>query len=208
MKFFKLILLTVISIILITSLGCKKHENKQDDKKTYDLEYVEVYLRIPEPLGPNFIINGNVYQTEVNGHIYEFEKDLSDEVRASFVATQEELCDFLNNKNSISFSKTTFRVLSDYENRSESENSIGYFDTNTQRSWKQVLTTLKLHYGDFENHGYLYALSNRISSDLGWKCDKTYACCHLFSKMYLNLGGILTLTKCLSFRMRRSRFQS
>lgn len=40
------------------------------------------------------------------------------------------------------------------------------------------------------------------------KCDKTYAWCHLFSKMCLNLGGILTLTKCLSFQMRRSRFQS
>lgn len=27
------------------------------------------------------------------------------------------------------------------------------------------------------------------------KCDKTYAWCHLFSKMYLNLSGILTLTQ-------------
>ena len=35
-------------------------------------EYEEVYMRASEPYGSDFVVNGNMMQTQVNGHTYAF----------------------------------------------------------------------------------------------------------------------------------------
>ena len=54
---------------------------------------------------------------------------------------------------------------------SESSASRLLLNFNSVGTYRQVLATLQVIYGDYFNYGYLYALSNYIANELDWKTD-------------------------------------
>ena len=157
------IFIVVLAIIFICFVGFlfKHHQ-------TY--EYAEVYQHISEPYGSGFVYQGIVKQFVVNEHTYEFDSAISEEEYLAFVKEQEKLCKRLE-RNGLSTTGLTFRILTNYPNRTESENAIAYYDIACMKSWEQVLTTIQVCKGDYTNYGYLYALSNYVAEDLKWICD-------------------------------------
>lgn len=157
------IFIVVLAIIFICFVGFlfKHHQ-------TY--EYAEVYQHISEPYGSGFVYQGIVKQFVVNEHTYEFDSAISEEGYSTFVTEQEKLCKRLE-RNGLSTTGLTFRILTNYPNRTESENAIAYYDITSMKSWEQVLTTIQVCRGDYTNYGYLYALSNYVAEDLKWICD-------------------------------------
>ena len=133
-------------------------------------EYEEVYMRVSEPYGSDFVVNGNMMQTQVNGHTYAFSQEISAEKRDVFVNAQEKLCSYLG-KHGIQTEGLTFRVVTDYRNRTESAEKVAWFDVDTALTWEQVLTTIQASCGDYTNYGWLYALSNDTAAELDWSQD-------------------------------------
>lgn len=140
-------------------------------EKPPEYSYTEEYLRISEPYGEDFIFNGNVFQVSVNGHTYAFHSSIPEPVSNQFILAQEGLCQLLE-RNGISTAGQTYRVLENYSNWTDSANQVSYYGLNMLKSWKQVLTTVQAALGDYTNYGYLYALSNKVAADLGWKQDE------------------------------------
>lgn len=135
------------------------------DRNEY--KYAEVYRRISEPYGASFAFTGNMLQVTVEDHTYEFDETIAEEECSAFVTTQEKLCDLLEGQG-ISTAGLTFYILRDYLNRTDSENQTAYFGLECTKSWEQVFTTIQVCLGDYTNYGYLYALSDRVASDLKW----------------------------------------
>ncbi len=133
-------------------------------------EFTDVYLRITEPYGSSYILNGNVSQTAVEEHTYQFASDIEEEDCLSFIQAQEKLCAFLEEKG-IPTVGMLYRVLTDYSNWTDSDEAMAYFGLNTVESWEQVLTTIQVSLGDYTNYGYLYALANDVAEELGWETD-------------------------------------
>lgn len=150
-----------LAVCLLCS-GCSLFS--QSDK----YEYSEVYLRVSEPYGLEFLISGNVNQTVVGNHTYQFDTSISKEDRADFITGQEKLCELLDS-HGVSAAGLTFRILADYTNWTDSENNVAYFGLNTMSTWAQALTTVQVSLGDYTNYGYLYALANQIAAELGWQ---------------------------------------
>lgn len=165
---FRFLIFMVFVITLCTA--CQSEPAIETTHNDLEIAYEEVYMRIVEPYGSGFVLQGNVLRTVVGEHTYEFESTISETSRAMFVSNQEQLCIFLN-KNGVSTAGLTFRILADYPNRTESENQTAYYGIDCVKSWEQVLTTIQACMGDYTNYGYLYALSNRIATDLLWTCD-------------------------------------
>lgn len=133
-------------------------------------EYTEIYQRLTEPYGASFIQQGNVLQTIVGTHTYEFEDVISEKARTLFITAQEKLCKLLKEQGLLT-DGLTFRVLEDYPNRTESDNHLAYYGLRSMNTWEQVLTTVQVCLGDYTNYGYLYALSNHVAKELQWTCD-------------------------------------
>lgn len=132
--------------------------------------YTEEYRRIIEPYGNSFILDGNMFQTIVGAHTYEFESSISEEQRSAFVEKQEQLLGLLEEQN-VSTEGLTFRVLENYTNRTESDSFVAYYGLETMKTWEQALTTIRLCMGDYTNYGYAYALANQIAGKLNWQQD-------------------------------------
>ena len=162
----RVIAIIITVLLLICSVGCTAGDKETVQK----YEYTETYLRVMEPYGYSFIMNGNMQESVVNEHTYQFTPDISEEKRNEFISAQERLCSYLEDKG-VSCSDVTLRIISDYQNRTESENSTAYFGIDTVKTWEQVLTTIQLSMGDYTNYGYLYALANYTAKELGWKTD-------------------------------------
>ena len=157
----KKVLLLLVCLLLV---GCAQQEPAEL------CEYEEVYLRVSEPYGSTFVVNGNVLQCQINGHTYEFSKDVSPENRDTFINAQEKLCDYLG-RQGIHTDGLTFRVVEEYRNRTESAEALAWFDVSTAQTWEQALTTVQASCGDYTNYGWLYALANDIAGELGWTQD-------------------------------------
>lgn len=168
MKIFRF-LIFVVSIAFLCS-GCSFLDLQDFVQLQPTYEYTEVYRRISEPYGAGFAFQGNMLQVAIDNHTYEFEGTISEEECSAFVAIQEKLCDLLE-KQGIYTGGLTFCIIRDYPNRTDSENQTSYYGLDCAESWKQVLTTIQVCLGDYTNYGYLYALSNRIATDLQWICD-------------------------------------
>lgn len=173
----KRVLLLLICLLLV---GCAQQEPAEL------CEYEEVYLRVSEPYGSKFAVNGNVLQTRINGHTYEFSNEVSAENRDAFINAQEKLCDHLG-KHGILTEGLTFRVVADYRNRTESADALAWFDVSTAQTWEQALTTVQAACGDYTNYGWLYALSNDIAGELGWTQDP------ILDQGTLDKGALLNL---------------
>lgn len=122
----------LILAVLLLCAGCA--DTPEETEPTY--AYTEAYQRIQEPYASGFAFQGNLMQTMANERTYEFDPAISQEERDSFVTGQEALCAFLEEKG-ISTKGLTFRVLGDYTNWSDSENSTAYFDLASAGSWEQ-----------------------------------------------------------------------
>lgn len=168
MKTFR-ICIVVLAIVLLCS-GCAFLDQPDPSEPSLSYEYTEIYQRISEPYGSGFLIDGHLLQTVVDDHTYEFESSIPEEARSAFVTAQERLCRLLG-EHGISAAGSTFRVLADYPNRAESEQQTAYYGLDSIKSWEQVFTTIQICLGDYTNYGYLYALSNRVATDLQWACD-------------------------------------
>ena len=135
-------------------------------------EYSEPYVRLMEPCGTGFVLQKNILQTEVGGHIYRFEPTISADERAAFIQEQEALCALLD-AHGTGTDALCFFVLPDYTNWTDSENGAGYYSLGCRSSWQQALTTLQLALGDYTNYGYLYARADCLADELGWQRDGT-----------------------------------
>lgn len=139
------------------------------------LTFEEVSLKSYEVYSYSYIFSGTVYQTELDGNLYQFSSDISDIGRASFIASQQSILSLIPQISGVSF-----RVLYDYPNRCDSEAAAGYFDIMKLNTWEQVLTTLQLCYGQSVNYGYVYAMANDIAARLGWETDGSSAAPEVF----------------------------
>ena len=133
-------------------------------------EYSEPYVRLMEPCGTGFVLQKNVLQTELGGHIYRFAPSITEDERAAFIQGQEALCALLDG-HGISTDALCFFVLPDYTNWSDSANAVAYYSLDTLDTWRQALTTLQVALGDYTNYGYLYALADLAAAELGWERD-------------------------------------
>lgn len=136
--------------------------------------YEDIYLRLMEPCGTSFFMEGTAAQTVVGEHTYEFEGHISEKERDSFVNAQEKLCAYLEEQG-VSTAGMTFRIFADYVNRTESEENCAYFGLDTKGTWRQALTTIQVVFGDYTNYGYLYALANETAGELKWEREKVTA---------------------------------
>lgn len=164
----------LIGLLLLALLlsGCSESTPAQTTDPQPQYTFEEVYLRIMEPYGTGFILSGKAWQTTVGEHTYDFHPSISEEDRCAFITAQEELCAYLQD-HSLSSSGLTFRLFQDYVNRTESDNALAFYGTQTVQSWEQILTTVQTVMGDYTNYGYLYALANHIAGELGWSQDST-----------------------------------
>lgn len=168
MKFFRFLIAIVSAALLCSACTFLDQHGFSEPQPTY--EYTEVYRRLSEPYGGSFAYAGNMLQVTVEDYTYEFDGTIAEEECSAFVTTQEKLCDLLEGQG-ISTAGLTFYILRDYPNRTDSDNQTAYFGLECTKSWEQVFTTIQVCLGDYTNYGYLYALSNRIASDLRWICD-------------------------------------
>ncbi len=76
-------------------------------------------------------------------------------------------------RNLSSFKNITYSYGVDYPNSIDGmvDSKFAYFDFDTVKTYKQVLTTLQNIYGSFTDYGYLYALSNEIAKAMKWETD-------------------------------------
>ena len=167
---FRFLIFMVFVITLCTA--CQSEPAIETTHNDLEITYEEVYMRIVEPYGSGFVLQGNMLRAVIGEHTYEFESTISETSRAMFVKNQEQLCIFLN-KNGVSTAGLTFRILENHSNWTDSEIQTAYYGVDCAKSWEQVLTTIQVCLGDYTNYGYLYALSNRIATALQWICDDT-----------------------------------
>ncbi|MBQ5977059.1 MAG: hypothetical protein IJL51_02890 [Oscillospiraceae bacterium] len=149
-------------------------------------EYEEVYLRLTEPCGTGFVLQENVCQAAVGSRTYQFVSSIPIEDRAAFIDGQERLCGLLE-EHGISAAEKRFLVLPDYTNWTDSEKDVAYYGLDGLNSWQQALTTLQLALGDYANYGYLYALADRLTAELGWQRDEAAEAGPLPDAALLNL---------------------
>lgn len=133
-------------------------------------EYSEPYVRLMEPCGTGFVLQKNVLQTELGGHIYRFAPSIAEDERAAFIQGQEALCALLDG-HGISTDALCFFVMPDYSNWTDAKNLTAYYSLETLDTWRQALTTLQVALGDYTNYGYLYALADHAAAELGWERD-------------------------------------
>lgn len=133
--------------------------------------FTETYQRIAEPFGKGFILNGTAHQVMTGGHTYLFDAPLPEAQCREMIAVQEELCAWLAERGILT-EDVSFYAIEGYPNRSESEEKLAYINPESVRTWEQILTTLQVSMGDYTNYGYLYALSDFIAADLGWKREE------------------------------------
>ena len=94
------------------------------------------------------------------------EKPLAD----SFINAQRTLLHFLQN-NGVAIRELNYIAINFDDNFSESAKDTAYIALSSTETWQQVLVTLQALWGDYTDYGYIYAMSNAIASQLGWKTD-------------------------------------
>ena len=169
----------VLVLVLTLVCACSRQEEKTDsseesftsqessseETEIIAREYTPNTLRLHEINDFSYILpDGEM--TEENGNIYVFEKTIPEEIRNSFIQSQQQLLSILNITEPY-----TFFLSESYMDRSDEENKTAFFLTSSIQTWKQVLTTIQLVEGDDMNYGYAYAYANQLTSDLEWEAD-------------------------------------
>ncbi len=87
-----------------------------------------------------------------------------------FIEAQQKLLALLG-KYGVWADQLTYYATDYDDSFSRSEYNEAYISLSAVKSWKQVLVTLQTIWGDYTDYGYVYAMSNQIAQELGWKTD-------------------------------------
>lgn len=137
-------------------------------------EYTEEYARISEPYGSDFLVNGKLAQTVVEGRTYRFDPAIAESDRSRFIKAQERLCNYLT-ANSMITAGMTFYVLPEYPCRADASENAVWFGLDALKTEEQITATLLGAMGDYTNYGYVTALSHHIGEKLNWRTEKLAA---------------------------------
>lgn len=107
-----------------------------------------------------------------DGKFFCFTDDKS--VADDFINTQRTLVEFLRNSG-VKIGGMEYYGTDYGYSFSESSDGAVYVSLADVRSWQQVLVTLQTIWGDYADYGYVYAMSNAISEELGWQTDSVPA---------------------------------
>ena len=130
--------------------------------RTYESVSVQLY----EKDSYVFIFPASAEMTEVDGCRYYFKSTISESDREAFIEAQTALNEKLSAPEGLSF-----YVLCNYTFRSESENSLAFYEIGGTATWRQALVTVQLLEGDTVNYGWAYARADALARELGWETD-------------------------------------
>ena len=174
----KLMLVLIVGAVLLTGCRDTGDNNPPDTPKDTatqsvapeEIKYKSVSVRDYEPCHemktPTFFESA-----EINGNTYQFHPEVSEEDKTHFIESQRILLDKLEEKRGEAVEGYTFRVFNIYASRSDSDLSTVYYGMDDAESWKHILATVQAIYGDTTTYGYVYAMADALSAELGWKAD-------------------------------------
>lgn len=160
--------------IEINNTGIEASVNAGNDDTSQanePIEYEVKYFRYFDLIKSKALFDGNCYQTEINNHIYVFEKNVTEAVREDYIWKLEEALSYLESRN-INTSGLSFYVLNECQDY-VSEPGVAVLGINNMGSAGQLLVTIQNAMGQFTNYGYLYALSQAVAEELGWSAENT-----------------------------------
>jgi len=105
------------------------------------------------------------------GNIYRFDSSISGDDRSDIIGKQKDLISHIEEATGNKLTGLTINLTVDSDARSHSDSGLICFGKDEAGTWKQIFATLGAVYGDYTNYGYLYALSDKIASGLGWERD-------------------------------------
>ena len=145
--------------------GCGNGELTIKDSYNYSTEQ-GTYI---QPAVVDEWIQKDALTTTVDGNV--FFCFTSDTKQADdFVNLQRTLLQFLQ-KQGVNADKMNYYGTDYGYSFSKSNDNAVYISLSNLKSWQQVLATLQGMFGDYTDYGYVYALSNTIAMELGWKTD-------------------------------------
>lgn len=74
-KYRFLLLFFMVPVVTLCT-ACQSESAIETTHNDLEITYEEVYMRIVEPYGPGFVLQGNVLQAVVGEHTYEFESTI------------------------------------------------------------------------------------------------------------------------------------
>ncbi|MBQ8576807.1 MAG: hypothetical protein IJ449_02400 [Clostridia bacterium] len=163
--------LVCILLLAFCILGlCSCRDN--DIGKT-EYVYTEDYLKIKEPGGDGFLVSGNVKVCADGGYVYRFTSDIPENIGNMFIATHKILEAYLLDNGVPQDECVTIHLLVEKSSFTQGEENTVWLSLSDLGTQKHVLAVLSALWGrgEYTNYGYLYALSDKISRDLGWSTD-------------------------------------
>jgi hypothetical protein len=167
----KIIAIFILLLLSAVLLSCKQYDNKPQEE-LIKYEYAEEHARINNLCGSNWLVNESLAVVSVDNNFYRFDKDIKEEERAAFIAAQTEINSFLKNRG-IVINGFDFYILNNIESRAVKEENCFYIDFNDFNGTEHIKLTLQVHFGEYTNFGYIFALSEHISQELGWSVSQT-----------------------------------
>ncbi len=134
------------------------------DEGPENREYTEVKTEFREVTSYKYILP-SCESTEEGDFTFLFEKTVPAETREEFIKKQI----LLNGM--ILGAPSTFVLTENYCDRADRDSGVAFINVSSVGTWKQVLTTYQLLFGQEYNYGYTYAWANSLAEDLSWECD-------------------------------------
>lgn len=164
-KSYKTILIFCLLFIIVMLSGCRNGELTIKESYSYSTEQ-GTYV---QPAVVDGWIQKDALTTTVDGNV--FFCFTSDTKQANdFINVQRTLLQILH-KYGVNADKMNYYGTDYGYSFSESNDNAVYISLSDLKSWQQVLVTLQGIFGDYTDYGYVYALSNAIAMELGWKTD-------------------------------------
>ncbi|MBQ4064750.1 MAG: hypothetical protein IJD10_01475 [Clostridia bacterium] len=165
MSYRNLAIIVLGLLILFLSLcNCSSMTETEEPVFTY----TDVYVRIEDEGNSSWLVNGYMSSTNYNEIQYCFSSDVPENVRIDLIKKQNTLMQFLK-KQGLTCDGFSLYLLKGIQSRYDESESALYLDDSAQGSVHHILLTLKAIFGEFTDFGYLYALSCRVASELGWE---------------------------------------
>ena len=165
MKKVKTILVLCLLFTVVTLSSCSDQELTIKESYNYSTEH-GAYV---QPAVVDGWIEKDALTTIVDGNqFFCFTNDA--EQADNFINYQRTLLKLLS-KYGVTTNEMKYYATDYGYSFSESDDNAAYITLTDLQSWQQVLVTLQSIWGDYTDYGYVYALSNSIAMELGWKTD-------------------------------------
>lgn len=171
-KTHKTILFFCLFFTIVMFSGCRNGELTTKESYSYSTEQ-GTYV---QPAVVDGWIQKDALTKTIDGNVF-FCFTNNTKQADDFINAQRILLQFLH-KYGVNADKMNYYGTDYGYSFSESKDNAVYISLSDLKSWQQVLVTLQGIFGDYIDYGYVYALSNTIAMELGWKTD-----------LFLTIGG-------------------